>query len=96
LSFAQTAFGLIDQALIVAADRIVAVQLEPYELFFVPMNGGMIEYIYRNWPETISREVDLKSGFADCLFLVWWALVTFNHPKELMAKRLRCEKGLAL
>jgi hypothetical protein len=34
---------LIDQAVIVATDWVIAVQFEPYELFFVRMNGGVIE-----------------------------------------------------
>jgi hypothetical protein len=34
---------LIDQAVIVATDWGIGVQFEPYELFFVPMNGGMIQ-----------------------------------------------------
>jgi hypothetical protein len=76
---------------------VIGVQFEPYELFFVPMKGGMIEYIYRNCPETISREVDLKSDFANCLFRVWWTLVIFNHPKELYGKNIELpENGLAL
>jgi hypothetical protein len=88
-----TTFNREDLREIVAADRIIDVQLEPYELFFVRMNGGMIEYISRNQPEMISREVDLKSSFANYLSQVWWTLVSFNHPKELYGKNIELRKG---